>query len=168
MPLILRRTMNRQFLITRQHENLIIALRTIQRIVVEVDIPDAGRGVQRFSGIGRVGVKVSLFGGCVGTDEGDEVVGVETFVCEQRDEVFDGVVCVGEETSRCGFRGVFSAYEGLDSGSSGAGDGGVVVCVLRQIRVSNVELRLYTTEYGADVLQTVVFRTGFFAEVHEE
>jgi hypothetical protein len=44
----------------------------------------------------------------------------------------------------------------------------VVVRILRQIRVADVELGLYTTEYGSDVLEAIVFRTSFFAEVHEE
>ena len=138
----------------------------LQGVVVKLDVPHAGRGVEGLSGLR--GVHEALLGGCVGADERGEVVRGEALALEQGDEVVGGVVHVREEALGRGSRGVLAAHVGAYPGALGARDGGVVVRVLREVGVANLELGLDLAEEQAHGLQPVVLRAVDLAEVHHE
>lgn len=164
-PLIVNLRVDAQHLITGKHKDL-VTRRLLQRVVVELYVPHAGRGIEGFASLR--GVDEALFRSGVRAHERSEVVRGETFALEQRDEVICGVVHVGEFA--CGSRpcGVFAANPGADAGALGAGDGGVVVGVLREVGVADFELGLYFAEDEADGLEAVVLWAVDLAKVHHQ
>ena len=113
-------------------------------------------------------VEVELIGGGVRAEESSKVHIVETLVSEELGERSSGGVDVGEKSVGCRCRGRGATDPGLDLGSAGASDDGVVPGKHDEIGYADRILGGESADVGRDLFKTLVFGSTTLFSIEDE